>query len=151
MTSTHINADDFKRFAASLKTADKKLATEIRRELREVGREQGDAILEAGIEPMPSRGGLAAWISRFAKVTVSIQRTRLELQLGIRKKDLIPRLNSSGRLRHPVHARPDRTRKEWSWVDQQVPSGTFSEAFADRKDEAVTAVEAAMRRVMSKL
>lgn len=30
-------------------------------------------------------------------------------------------LNRTGSFRHPVHADPQKTRKEWKWVRQQVP------------------------------
>lgn len=148
---TQVSAEDYKDFVKSLKSADKKIATETRRELRTLGRELGDKILEEGVEPLPHSGGLADWILRSANVRVSISASRLELALGMKKKDLIPRLDSKGALRHPVWADPTLPRKRWTWVDQKLPTSTWTDAFTARRDEMVqtmsAAVEAALRKV----
>lgn len=148
---TTVQADDYKEFAKNLKAADKKIATETRKELRTLGRDLAEPVLSEGAKPMPHRGGLADWIMARANVRVSITASRLELALGIKKKDLIPRLDSSGRLRRPVWADPTKTRKEWRWRDQQVPQRTWTDAFTARRAEMVEsmsrAVEAAARKV----
>ncbi|MBK7823553.1 MAG: hypothetical protein IPJ61_21440 [Tessaracoccus sp.] len=151
MAPEHVSAKDYKEFAAKTKDADKELAREIRKELRDLGRADGDQILNEGVEPLPHGGGLAAWIVATAKVTVSITGTRLEFALGMKAKDLIPRLDAKGILRHPVWGRPERTRKEWGWANQEVKGHTWSDAFMNHKDEMVTgmstAVENALRRL----
>jgi len=147
----HVSANDYKEFAAKTKGADKELARDIRKELRDIGKADGDEILNEGVEPLPHRGGLAAWIVAKAKVTVSITGTRLEFALGMKAKDLIPRLDAKGILRRPVFARPERTRQQWGWANQEVKSHTWTDAFMNHKDEMVagmsTAVENALRRL----
>lgn len=151
MAPEYVSANDYKEFAKKAKGADKELAREIRGELRDLGRADGDQILKEGVEPLPHKGGLAAWILATAKVSVSITGTRLEFALGMKAKDLIPRLDSKGVLRHPVWGRPDRTRKEWGWANQEVKDHTWTDAFMHHKDEMVasmsTAVERALRRL----
>lgn len=148
---TTVQADDYKAFAKNLKAADKKIATEARKELRTVGRDLGDQILKEGAEPLPHSGGLADWIMARANVRVSITASRLELALGMKKKDLIPRLDSKGALRHPVWADASKPRKQWTWVDQRTETATWTDAFTRRRVEYVEAasraVEAAMRKV----
>lgn len=148
---TTAQADDYKKFAKNLKAADKKIAAEARKELRTLGRELADPILAEGAKPMPHSGGLDAWITSRANVRVSITASRLEFALGIKKKDLIARLDSTGRLRRPVWADPTKDRKEWRWKDQQVPQHTWTDAFTAKKAAMVEsmsrAVEAAARKV----
>lgn len=148
-----VSAEDWKAFAKNTKSADKAIAAETRKGFRTLGREMGDLILAEGAEPMPHRGGLDEWILQRAKVRVSFTASRLELALGMKQKDLIPRLDSTGRLRRPVWADPAKDRKQWTWVDQQVSTSTWTDAFTRRKVEMVQtmsrAVEAAARKMVA--
>lgn len=140
-----VDASDYREFAAKLKQAPKEIQREIRADLRKVSRELGREVLEAGAEPMPQRGGLAAWILARGRVGVSITGIRMELALGVPKKSVIAQLNNKAYVRHPVFGHRDR------WENNPVPGGTWTDDFLKRGPEVVQRVAPAIERAMRRL
>lgn len=61
-------------------------------------------------------------------------------------------LNREGQIRHPVYADPEKTRKEWRWVNQSIPgAGWFDKTWLDSAPEVRRALEAVMADVIRKI
>lgn len=128
-------ANDFLKLSKALKVAGR---TEMRKELnkgmRDAAKPLAKEAKQAALETFPARGGLA---KRESKIPFRPQ-TRTGATPGVRivapgKYVVGKTVNASGRFRHPVHADPDKTRREWRWVNQQVPGG---QGWFDRRMEA---------------
>jgi hypothetical protein len=57
--------------------------------------------------------------------------------------------NTKGRIRHPVFADGEKPRKDWRWVNQEVPGlkGWFDETYRDAAPEIRKALEKAMEDI----
>jgi hypothetical protein len=57
--------------------------------------------------------------------------------------------NTHGRIRHPVFADAEKTRKDWRWVNQEVPhlKGWFDESYRDAAPEIRKSLENAMEDI----
>jgi hypothetical protein len=139
-----VRAEDYVRLQRSLKDADKKVARAIRKRLREAAGPVGRYILEYGVEKMPRRGGLQAYLLGHSPVGVSARSTGMDVWLGSRKKSQLSLINR-GFLRHPVWARATRTRKQWGWSTQAVPEEAFTEAL----DHLPAEISARLHRVVA--
>lgn len=115
---TQIQAEDYKRFAAALKGADKAVARSIRKRVRDAAGPIGRIVVETGSEGMPARGGLRARLQA-SRPGVSV--TGMAATINLRKGANFVALNA-GLLRHRVFGGP-------RWVAQDVPSGTYTDAF----------------------
>ena len=62
MGALNIDASDYKAFAQRLKAADRKVASGLRRRVRDAAKPLGDAIANDGLEGLPSSGGRADWL-----------------------------------------------------------------------------------------
>ncbi len=145
-----IDAEDYTRMMAKLKTIDKKVAAAYRKRLRYAAGPIGRLVLERGAEKMPRRGGLAARLMR-QPVSTSVRGAGLDIWLGKRNKSQISRMNR-GTFRHPVWAdAKNKTRDEWAWVNQDVPAGAFSEALKAIGPEATARVKGVMDDIMKEL
>ncbi len=113
-----VKADDYARFAAKLKAADRAVSRAIRKRIREAATPIGREVLATGSESMPSSGGLRARLQG-SRPAVSI--TGLRATINLRKGANFAGLNA-GVLRHPVYGRS-------RWVAQDVPSDTYTDAF----------------------
>ena len=140
------SAEDYQRMQAKLKDIDKKVARIYRKRLREAAPPLGRHVLEYGIEKMPKRGGLQAYLKGNSPISTSARPSGVDLWLGSKKKSQLSLLNR-GMLRHPVFADPTATRtftkatatkkgiktssntvRQWAWVNQKVPAEAFDEA-----------------------
>lgn len=98
--------------AASDKTAGRNLL----RRVREAGKVTRDAIAAEASFSSRIPGSLrvrATYAARGAVVRVEAQRKKAPHAAAINNR------GRPGWFRHPVYGRPDRTRKEWTWVKQQ--------------------------------
>ena len=139
---TSINADEFKAFAAKLKTVDRKLKTRLRARIRKVALVEGPGIVSEGAEGLP--GGLAGHVqSKGARPTVSQTATGVRLVLGKKAGPQIG-LMDQGNLRHPTFGRPP-------WVEQAIPAGTFTEAIEKRADKLREGVAKEVETIMGEL
>ena len=134
-------SEDFLELARELREADRKLATRVRRSLRELAKPLGEAGRDGLAETMPRRGGLSDVIAA-AKVgvaTVSSSRSpRVEVRVRSAGHDL--ESMNDGELRHPVFGTK-------SWVRQSVPAGGATRAF----DEGIEPMREAVQREVAKL
>jgi hypothetical protein len=137
-----INAAEYVRFAALVKTFDRKVRNGIRKRIRESARAFGPEIVQEGAEPLPDRGGVeAAVVAKGRAPTVAQTSTGVRLVLGKKKGPQIGRMNE-GNLRHPVFGR----RK--AWVDQPVPAGSWTAAAEARLPKLRDAVRAEMESIL---
>jgi len=135
-----ISAEDYARFAAALKQADKAVARAIRKRIREVAAPIGAHVVAEGSASMPSRGGLAARLaSGKPAVSVLAKGASINLKKGANYKGL-----DSGVLRHPVYGSS-------KWVAQSVPEGTYTDAFHNLPPEARAELDRIMPDVMKEL
>lgn len=120
-----VSAEDYARFAAALKGADKAVARAIRKRIREESVPIGEHVVREGSADMPSRGGLSERLAA-GRPTVSI--LAKGASIGLRRGGNYATLNR-GILRHPVWG----TKK---WVAQPVPAETYTAAFEDLPPES---------------
>lgn len=108
--------------------------------------------LKAAIEPsLPRAGGLAARVAksaRFATSTRTAQRTTaVRIVARGKGRRTLAEATQEGSFRHPVFAKADKPRKDWTWVTQTagVRRGLLDEAFERRKprikQEVLRAIE----------
>lgn len=124
----NIDASDYARFAAKLKTADKAVQRAIRKRLRAAAKPIGEHVRDKGSERMPARGGLRDRLLS-APVTTALRGTGADVWVGNRRKSQFSPIDRRGVLRHPVWGR------KW-WVTQGVPAGTYTDAVEQLPPEA---------------
>jgi hypothetical protein len=128
--------DKLHRLGQGLKAFDdRKFKNSVSREIREEVKPAGEAARENARTMLPKRGGLNELVAkarvgartRTSGKSASVSITMTQRKAGGRLRDL-RHLDEEGSLRHPAFARPDQTRKQWTWVSQKVPSGFFTKA-----------------------
>lgn len=77
---------------------------------------------------LPKRGGLNEWVAetKVGHRTLIGARTAGITLVQSRKGRTRPhdlRKMNEGHLRHPVYADPSKSRRQWTWVEQDIPSG----------------------------
>ena len=137
---TTVSTEDYQRFAKALKQADKAMARAIRKRTREAAVPIGEHVVRDGSEVMPERGGLSARLAA-GKPAVSVAAKGATINL--RKGANYAALNR-GILRHPVYG-------TGRWVEQRVPEGTYTEAFADLPPEARAKLDLILTDAMKEL
>jgi hypothetical protein len=99
-----------------------------------------------------SRGGLADRISKApARVTV---RTGETAGIVIVFKGVTVKLGElKGRYRHPVFPDPDKPRKQWHWVTQEVPenTGMLAKTARENVSKIMAGVEAALNTIVDRV
>lgn len=116
---TAVNVEDFTRFAAKLKTVDRKLRPAIRRRIRTVAGPISRQVVQDGAKGLP--GGLAAHVAKKgARPLISQRATGVRVIFGKKAGPQIGQMNE-GHLRHPTFGTPP-------WVKQSIPAGTFTAA-----------------------
>lgn len=126
--------DQLKRLGRGLKAFDdRKFKNAVSRQLRTVVKPFGDAAKEHAREILPKRGGLNHIVDtarvgvrtttsgRYTGVSITMRKNKSG---SSKQRDLVNL--DAGSLRHPVFGRPDRTRKQWTWVNQKVPAGFWT-------------------------
>jgi hypothetical protein len=78
---------------------------------------------------------------------------RVVVRYGSKRASNAKLANREGRIRHPVFADGEKTRKEWRWVNQDVPNakGWFDETYTDAAPDLRRAIEAAMEAVAERI
>ena len=145
-------ADQLCTLAAELKAADRALWLATARNLRAIAKPAADAVQAEERRVMPKRGGLNEWVAA-AKVGVRISTSGRSAGVTLRQgrtsggglsRSNLNALNNQGKIRHPVFADPDKTRREWHWVDQSAPANFWEHALERMEAPA----QLAMKRVM---
>lgn len=131
-----------------LERAERELPRETRKALWDVApRLVKDARDHA--EVLPRRGGYARQVATTTKFHVEVNRTAAGVLLRITAVGPDKRLDTQGRLRHPVYARG--LRDEWNWADaaQRVTPGWFSRPMRDNQREVRVVLVAAVKKTIS--
>lgn len=137
---SQISADDYKAFAAKMKTVDRAVARGIRKRIRAAAGPIGRIIIETGSEGMPARGGLRARLMA-ARPTISM--TGMAANINLRKGANFASLNR-GILRHPLFG-------HGPWQQQDVPAEAYTAAMASLPPEARANLEKVMVDVMKEI
>ncbi len=146
-----VSAEDYRRLQDKLKTIDKKTARAMRKRLRESAGAIGRYVLKYGVEEMPQRGGLQAYLMGRSPVRSTMHRTGVDVWLGARKKSQLSLLNR-GFLRHPTFANElTQARSDWHWVTQPVPDGAFDRAIEHLPPEILRRLEGTITDLMKEL
>ena len=119
--ATRVNASDFTKAAAKLKSAPAKVRRNFTKRLNEAGRPAMLKVVEEGSQDMPSGGGLARHLAEKGNARLTRTSTGIAAVLGRRGAYLAG--PNSGLVRHPVWGHRN------AWVSQAVPSGTYDAAF----------------------
>lgn len=144
MTELHVTAGpEFRRAAAELRRAHATMRAEFGTAMGEAARPIIDGARSNAQATLPRRGGLAALVAR-STFTVKPLRRSGSTGVRIETADHDRRIDTGGRLRHPVFGR-DR------WVQQHVRPGWFTTA-AKKAERAVgERMEKAIQRVAAKI
>lgn len=131
----------------------KELKKQLAKELRQIAVPLSDLMREALANKLPQRGGAAR---SFRNARWSVRNRFSGENAGVRitsnKKHDYASLERRGRLRHPVWADPGRTRRNWRWVDQKVPTqGLYAQLVEEQEPEMVAAFLAAIDTVLDKI
>ncbi len=144
-----VDLEQWKKTAALIKAADKKVARATRKGLRDAARPIADAVVREGAEKMPHRGGLSAYLAANMKPPISLTGSSVAIRLlgkSARGKAIQTKALDEGRLRHPVFG---VWRKDTP--TQTVPAHAYSDALGTHRDEAVTIVRAAVQAALDNL
>lgn len=109
-----------------LERAERELPRETRKALRDVAPRLVRDARDHAEQVLPRRGGYARQVATTTRFQVEVTRTASGVMLRITAVGPDKRLDTQGRLRHPVYARGPRD--EWNWADeaQRVTPGWFS-------------------------
>ena len=143
MAALDVDTSDYKAFTAKLKGAEKSVARNLRKRLREAGKPLAEGLVQDGPEGLPSGGGLADWL-RQSKGTVSMTQSRLEIKLSRGGRHDLNAINR-GQLRHPLYG------NRRVWVVQSVASGTYDKAFEKHAGQALPEVERVLDDIMREI
>ena len=143
MAALDVDVSDYKAFTAKLKGAEKSVARNLRKRLREAGKPLADGLLQDGPEGLPSGGGLADWL-RQSKGAISMTQTKLQIRLARGGKHDLNAINR-GRLRHPLYG------NRRVWVEQSVEAGTYDKAFEKHAEQALPEVERVLDDIMKEI
>ena len=152
MAALDVDASDYKAFAQRLKAADRKVASGLRRRVRDASKPLAEAVAKDGPEGLPESGGLADWL-RQAKPSLSMTQTRVAIKLtGLKgsRTQKTSDLNAinRGRLRHPVYAVDGR---KAGWVNQAVQAETYDAAIEKHSVDALSDIGRVLDEVMGEL
>jgi hypothetical protein len=129
----------------------KLLQRELNKALREAAKPLIPRVQESARSTLPAGGGLAERVAS-SKIRAQVTSGR-DPGVVIRASGRKRRELDQGRLRHPVYARPNQTRSEWTWVSQSVPSGWFTDplrrAAPGVRPHLLAALEETARKIAS--
>ncbi len=154
-------AEDFIRLSKALKAAGadqfrKELHAELRKAVRAGIPKTDEKLREVLPSGLKSRGStsqsvqLRTGANPGVSAVISYGRKAKRNGLGASNARM---LNNYGQIRHPVRADPQKTRKQWRWVDQSIPGATdwFGKAWQEQAPSLQEAVEAAIEALATKI
>lgn len=148
-------ADDFLRLSKALKAAGR---TELRKELHKGLREGVKPVLPKAKKKL--HDALPTPLAKTAAVRQVVQvktgrdpGVTIAVRYGSKRASNAALANRKGIIRHPVFADDKKTRKEWRWVNQDVPDakGWFDETYREAAPQMRRALEAALGSVIDKI
>lgn len=122
-----VGMDDYERFRAWAKQADRKIAAGQRKRIRQIGAEMAREVMAEGADGMPASGGLRERLAG-GKAAVQMLAAGVRIRLGAKGAG-VGRIDSTGTVRHPTYG----NRK--AWASTEVEPGTWTKAFEGRADE----------------
>lgn len=122
-----VGMDDYERFRAWAKTADRKIAVGARKRIRAIGGDLAREVMAEGAEGMPAGGGLRERLAG-GKVATQMLAAGVRIRLGAKGAG-VGRIDATGTVRHPTYG----NRK--AWASTEVEPGTWTKAFEGRADE----------------
>lgn len=147
-------ADEFGRLSKALKQAG---ATDLRKELHGAMKRAGTPLVkvakDASADAFPKRGGLSR---RERKIPFRAQ-VRTGRNPGLRivapgKYVVGKTTNATGRFRHPVFADNSKTRRDWTWHDQNLGNqGWFDHAMEGSAPTVLPELEQAINDTVEKI
>lgn len=140
-------SEQFKRIKKALKEAPAELRKEFLRNMRTAMARLRIEVPESAMETLPKRGGLAETI---AKSKYSIRSRANGMIFRMDNKDVL-RYIDQGVVRHPVFARKDESRDQWTWVEQKVEPHFWTDPTEKAKPEIIAAMVEAMDETARKL
>ena len=143
MAALDVDASEYKAFAKKLKGAERSVARDLRKRLREAVKPLTEGLVQDGPEGLPSSGGLADWL-RQSKGSMSMTRTKLQIRLARGGKHDLNAINR-GQLRHPLYG------NRRVWVAQSVESGTYDKAFEKHAEQALPVIERVLDDIMREI
>lgn len=144
-----LGTDQLKVFGAKLKEADKALRLKMGRNIRAATAPLKTTIPEAA-QRLPKAGGLAALIG---KSKVSTRITNNAQGVAVRVTTSNPhdiKQIDKGKLRHPDWPRGD-DRKAWTWSEQEVEPGFWTDPVEALRGPITAAVQAALTETAKEL
>lgn len=132
-------ADDFLRLSKALKAAGRTgMRKELNKRIKAAAKPSIKAVKDAAREGLPRQGGAGAFFARKRATVVTATGRDPGVKVRFAKAD--QRLDTQGRLTHPVFGRPPT-------VVQRVRPGILSEGFQDSAPEVRKEIEAAMESI----
>lgn len=148
-------ADDFLKLSKALKEAGR---TELRRDLHKALRAAVRAHTPKAerelAEHLPYLKGRQKAVSHVAQVkTGRDPGITVGVRYGSKRATNARLANNEGRFRHPVFADGEKTRKEWRWVNQEVPGakGWFDQIWQDATPEVRGALDVVMQDIADRV
>lgn len=139
-------ADDFLALSKRLKAAGNKgMRNELNKQIRKAAKPAVKAVRQAAIAGLPAAGGLGSFVAKKRASVVTRTGSDPGVKVRINKQD--PRLDTQGRLVHPVFGRRPS-------VVQQVRPGVMSEGFQraapEIRKDVLEALESVKRQVIGR-
>ena len=122
-----VGMDDYERFWAWAKTADRKIAVGARKRIRAIGGDLAREVMAEGAEGMPAGGGLRERLAG-GKVATQMLAAGVRIRLGAKGAG-VGRIDATGTVRHPTYG----NRK--AWAATEVEPGAWTKALEGRADE----------------
>jgi hypothetical protein len=147
-------AEQFYRLSKALKAAGRTdLRKELTSELRKAGRPLIARTRAAARSTLPKSGGLAEQVAREPqRIQVRTGERTAGVRVVVGRRRGGAQSANRGSVRHPVFARSDRTRDQWTWVTQRVTPGWFDRTLErDAPTIARPAIQSAMQKVIDKI
>lgn len=126
-----------------LERAERELPRETRTALRRIAPELVRDARRHADEVLPRRGGYAKQVADTTRFVVEVTRTAVGVALRITAIGPDRRLDTQGRLRHPVYAAGPRSEWNWAKAAQGVPPGWFSRPMREGQDDVRVVLVAA--------
>lgn len=156
---TVTGAEDFLKLSKALKAAgDTELRKALHKGLRDAANKAKPKAAEALAEALPTR--LAAK-GKAVKQAVQVKTgndpgVSIVMRYGKAGRGIgtsnARQINRSGTFRHPVYGRPDKTRKQWYWVDQPAKGeGWFDKTYTNEAPAIRRDLEQAMQSVVDEI
>lgn len=120
-------ADEFYKLSKALKAAGRTaMRNELNKSLKRAAKPLVKVAKKAAGEAFPKTGGMAKREARIPfRAVTRTGRDNHGVQIVAPGRFVDAKTtNRSGTFRHPVFADGTKTRKEWTWVDQEVPDST---------------------------